>query len=162
MEPSKEHFMNTFPRPPYEHIPGYMSYYPITDQQQSPTSDVYVDRVKHRKLLHKEVEKRRRKTINDGIGELSKLLPETNPKDSKGNIIASAVNYIKTLQEMVGDSDQVKQVQSWNYEKSKMQQEISNLHNQIKVLKTENASLKTIQGFEIPNIISRESSVIDE
>lgn len=161
MEPSKEHFLTTFPRPPFDQIPGYMSYYPMVGEQQSPTSDAYSDRIKHRKELHKEVEKRRRKTINDGIGELSKLLPESTPK-SKGNIISSAVNYIKSLKAMIGDSDQIKQVERWNYEKEKLQQDIRNLHNQIKALKTENASLKALQPFEMPTLLSRESSEFKE
>jgi hypothetical protein len=161
MEPSKQHFLATFPRPPFEQIPGYMSYYPMVEEQQSPNSDTYSDRIKHRKELHKEVEKRRRKTINDGIEELSKLLPESTPK-SKGSIISSAVNYIKSLKSIIGDSDQIRDVEEWNYEKVKFQEEIKNLNIQIKALKTENASLKALQRFDMPPVISTESSGFKE
>jgi bHLH factor len=153
MDPSKQQFMSSIPRPSFDQIPGYISsYYPMIDDA-SPT-DSFSDRIKHRKELHKEVEKRRRQNINDGILELSKLLPENTPK-SKGNIISSAVNYIKSLKSMIGNSDQIQQVEKWNYEKTKLLDEIKNLSNQVKSLKNENESLRALR-FEIP-MISKET-----
>lgn len=155
MDPSKQNFLSSV-RPPFDLVPGYMSYYPMMEEP-SPISDTFTDRIKHRKELHKEVEKRRRQTINDGIIELSKLLPENSPK-SKGNIISSAVNYIKSLKSMIGNSDQIKEIERWNYEKSKMLEEMRNLHNQIRALKNENAALKEIQRYDIPNLDSNGSN----
>lgn len=153
MDPSKQHFLSSV-RPPFDQVPGYISYYSMLEEP--PTSDTFNDRIKHRKELHKEVEKRRRQTINDGILELSKLLPENTPK-SKGNIISSAVNYIRSLKSIIGDSDQIKEIERWNYEKSKMLDEMRNLHNQIRALKNENSALKALQQYEIPSMTSKES-----
>ncbi|KAF9980825.1 basic helix-loop-helix protein [Mortierella antarctica] len=45
---------------------------------------------------HKEVERRRRETINAGINDLAKLIP--NSEKNKGSILKQAVRYITTIQ----------------------------------------------------------------
>ncbi|KAI1925461.1 basic helix-loop-helix protein [Ophidiomyces ophidiicola] len=50
-----------------------------------------------RKNNHKEVERRRRETINEGINELAKLVPGC--EKAKGSILQRAVQYISKLQE---------------------------------------------------------------
>ncbi|KAF9948072.1 basic helix-loop-helix protein [Mortierella alpina] len=45
---------------------------------------------------HKEVERRRRETINAGINDLSQLIP--NSEKNKGSILKQAVKYITTIQ----------------------------------------------------------------
>ncbi|KAF9583964.1 basic helix-loop-helix protein [Lunasporangiospora selenospora] len=50
-----------------------------------------------RKDNHKEVERRRRENINDGITEISKMVPSS--EKNKGSILKEAVKYIRTLQE---------------------------------------------------------------
>jgi len=55
------------------------------------------DSIKQKKEVHKEVERRRRAMINDGIEGIVALLP--NPDKQKGAILAQAANYIRELQE---------------------------------------------------------------
>ncbi|KAF9106406.1 basic helix-loop-helix protein [Mortierella sp. AM989] len=50
---------------------------------------------KMRRDNHKEVERRRRETINDGINDLSKAVP--NCDKNKGSILRQAVKYIQTI-----------------------------------------------------------------
>ncbi|CAO3569851.1 unnamed protein product [Mortierella alpina] len=45
---------------------------------------------------HKEVERRRRETINAGINDLAKLIP--NSEKNKGSILKQAVRYITSIQ----------------------------------------------------------------
>lgn len=52
---------------------------------------------KLRRDNHKEVERRRRETINDGINELAKVVP--NSEKNKGAILRQAAKYIHTIQE---------------------------------------------------------------
>ena len=56
---------------------------------------------------------------------------------------------------MIGNFDQIQQVEKWNYEKTKLLDEIKNLSNQVKSLKNENESLRALR-FEIP-MISKET-----
>ncbi|ORZ16679.1 hypothetical protein BCR41DRAFT_53163 [Lobosporangium transversale] len=44
---------------------------------------------------HKEVERRRRETINEGINEIAKAVP--NCDKNKGSILRQAVKYIQTI-----------------------------------------------------------------
>ncbi|KAK2749843.1 basic helix-loop-helix protein [Myotisia sp. PD_48] len=50
-----------------------------------------------RKNNHKEVERRRRETINEGINEIAKLVPGC--EKAKGSILQRAIQYINKLQE---------------------------------------------------------------
>ncbi|MCJ1313803.1 basic helix-loop-helix protein [Agyrium rufum] len=52
---------------------------------------------KVRKDNHKEVERRRRETINEGINELAKLVP--NCDKNKGSVLQAAVSYIQQLKQ---------------------------------------------------------------
>ncbi|KAG0252214.1 basic helix-loop-helix protein [Mortierella polycephala] len=51
---------------------------------------------KMRRDNHKEVERRRRETINAGINDLAKSIP--NSEKNKGSILRQAVKYIRNLQ----------------------------------------------------------------
>lgn len=44
---------------------------------------------------HKEVERRRRETINEGINDIAKMIP--NSDKNKGSILRQAVKYIQTI-----------------------------------------------------------------
>jgi len=66
--------------------------------------------LKQRRANHKEVERRRRETINEGINELAKLIPED--EKNKGRIIARAVQYIQHLKEQ-----EAANLEKWTLEK---------------------------------------------
>lgn len=63
-----------------------------------------------RKDNHKEVERRRRQTINAGIKELAALLP--SPETNKSQIIQRAIEFIKRLKESEKNN-----VEKWTLEK---------------------------------------------
>ncbi|KAF9555334.1 basic helix-loop-helix protein, partial [Lunasporangiospora selenospora] len=52
---------------------------------------------KIRRDNHKEVERRRRENINDGITQLAELVP--NSEKNKGAILKQAVKYIESIEE---------------------------------------------------------------
>ncbi|EEH36899.1 PENR2 protein [Paracoccidioides lutzii Pb01] len=54
-----------------------------------------------RKNNHKEVERRRRETINEGINEIAKMVPGC--EKAKGSILQRAIHYISKLQEETKD-----------------------------------------------------------
>lgn len=75
---------------------------------------------KVRKDNHKEVERRRRETINEGINELAKIVPGC--EKNKGSILARAVQYIGKLQD-----DAHSNIDKWTFEKLVTEQAISDL-----------------------------------
>ncbi|KAK2756066.1 basic helix-loop-helix protein [Emmonsiellopsis sp. PD_33] len=54
-----------------------------------------------RKNNHKEVERRRRETINEGINEIAKMVPGC--EKAKGSILQRAIHYITKLQDEAKD-----------------------------------------------------------
>ncbi|KKZ63716.1 hypothetical protein EMCG_01950 [[Emmonsia] crescens] len=54
-----------------------------------------------RKNNHKEVERRRRETINEGINEIAKMVPGC--EKAKGSILQRAIHYINKLQDEAKD-----------------------------------------------------------
>lgn len=91
--------------------------------------------LKQRRANHKEVERRRRETINEGINELAKLIPED--EKNKGRIIARAVQYIQHLKEQEASN-----LEKWTLEKLLCEQAISELSLQVETLKHQNSQLK--------------------
>jgi len=91
--------------------------------------------LKQRRANHKEVERRRRETINEGINELAKLIPED--EKNKGRIIARAVQYIQHLKEQ-----ETSNLEKWTLEKLLCEQAISELSLQVETLKHQNSQLK--------------------
>ena len=75
---------------------------------------------KQRKDNHKEVERRRRETINEGINELAKIVPGC--EKNKGSILARAVQYIQKLQD-----DASRNIDKWTFEKLVTEQAISDI-----------------------------------
>ena len=76
------------------------------------------------------MERRRRETINEGINELAKIVP--NCDKNKGSILASAVTYIGHLKEK-----DIKSQEAWSLEKMLAQQAISELSQHVTTLKQE-------------------------
>ncbi|XP_065176640.1 transcription factor EB-like [Sycon ciliatum] len=62
----------------------------------------YEEEERQKREMHNFIERRRRYNINDRIKELGSLLPGTEPdtRQNKGNILKTAVNYIKRLQKV--------------------------------------------------------------
>ncbi|KAI9203789.1 uncharacterized protein BJ171DRAFT_507952 [Polychytrium aggregatum] len=104
-----------------------------------------------RRENHKEVERRRRETINDGINELAKLIPEG--EKNKGRILNRAVQYIIQLKEQEQSN-----LEKWTLEKLLCEQAIQELSTQVDNLKNENEQLRAAMAAmeETPRKRSRE------
>ncbi|KFY35528.1 hypothetical protein V494_05835 [Pseudogymnoascus sp. VKM F-4513 (FW-928)] len=85
---------------------------------------------KVRKDNHKEVERRRRETINEGINELAKIVPGC--EKNKGSILQRAVSFITQLKE---NEDQ--NIEKWTLEKLLTEQAIAELSASNDKLKAE-------------------------
>ncbi|KAJ1942736.1 basic helix-loop-helix protein [Linderina pennispora] len=94
---------------------------------------------KQRKESHKEVERRRREVINQGIDRLAELVPSA--EKNKGRILAQAVEYIHRLK-----ATEAKNIEKWTIEKLLADQAISELTSQNEQLKAENRRLREKLG----------------
>jgi len=83
---------------------------------------------------HKEVERRRRETINEGINELAKIVPGC--EKNKGQILQRAVEFISQLKE-----NESQNIEKWTLEKLLTEQAISELSDSNDKLKSECESL---------------------
>jgi transcriptional regulator CBF1 len=75
---------------------------------------------RQRRDNHKEVERRRRETINEGISELAKIVP--NCEKNKGSILARAVQYIQQLRDQEAHN-----TERWTLEKLLTDQTVAEL-----------------------------------
>lgn len=85
---------------------------------------------KVRRDNHKEVERRRRETINEGINELAKIVPGC--EKNKGSILQRAVQYIQQLKE-----NEAQNIEKWTLEKLLTEQAIAELTTSNEKLKQE-------------------------
>ncbi|OTB07187.1 hypothetical protein M426DRAFT_20243 [Hypoxylon sp. CI-4A] len=85
---------------------------------------------KMRKDNHKEVERRRRETINEGINELAKIVPGC--EKNKGSILARAVSFIQQLKD-----NEANNIEKWTLEKLLTEQAIQELSTSNDKLKQE-------------------------
>ncbi|KAK3357119.1 hypothetical protein B0T25DRAFT_147572 [Lasiosphaeria hispida] len=85
---------------------------------------------KMRKDNHKEVERRRRETINEGINELAKIVPGC--EKNKGSILQRAVSFITQLKE-----NETQNIEKWTLEKLLTEQAIAELSTSNDKLKHE-------------------------
>jgi hypothetical protein len=85
---------------------------------------------KMRKDNHKEVERRRRETINEGINELAKIVPGC--EKNKGSILQRAVSFITQLKE-----NETQNIEKWTLEKLLTEQAIAELSQSNDKLKLE-------------------------
>ena len=81
-------------------------------------------------LVQKEVERRRRGNINEGINELGRIVPNGNGEKAKGAILARAVQYIHHLKE-----NEARNIEKWTLEKLLMDQAMSDLQAQLEEMK---------------------------
>lgn len=94
---------------------------------------------RQRKDNHKEVERRRRSAINDGIINLSHIVPGCDSKNTnKGAIIHAAVRYIQDLKH-----NEASNIEKWTLEKLLMDQAMGDLNSQLEELRRENERLRT-------------------
>ncbi|KAF2202305.1 hypothetical protein GQ43DRAFT_369437 [Delitschia confertaspora ATCC 74209] len=85
---------------------------------------------KVRRDNHKEVERRRRETINEGINELAKIVP--NCEKNKGSILQRAVQFIQRLKE-----NEAQNIEKWTLEKLLTEQAIQELSTSCEKFKSE-------------------------
>jgi len=90
---------------------------------------------RQRRENHKEVERRRRDTINAGINELAKIVPGC--EKNKGSILNRAVQYIQQLKE-----NEAANIEKWTLEKLLTDQAIQELQSQVDMFKSENGRLR--------------------
>lgn len=76
--------------------------------------------------LQKEVERRRRGNINEGINELGRIVPNGSGEKAKGAILSRAVQYIHHLKE-----NEARNIEKWTLEKLLMDQAMGDLQAQL-------------------------------
>lgn len=81
---------------------------------------------RQRKDNHKEVERRRRGNINEGINELGRIVPNGAGEKAKGAILSRAVQYIHHLKD-----NEARNIEKWTLEKLLMDQAMSDLQAQL-------------------------------
>ncbi|GAB7352980.1 hypothetical protein MBLNU459_g3547t1 [Dothideomycetes sp. NU459] len=97
---------------------------------------------KVRRDNHKEVERRRRETINEGINELAKIVP--NCEKNKGSILQRAVIFITQLKE-----NESQNIEKWTLEKLLTEQAIAELSSSCDKLKAEvNRNYKELEAWK--------------
>ena len=74
----------------------------------------------------KEVERRRRGNINEGINELGRIVPNGSGEKAKGAILSRAVQYIHHLKE-----NEARNIEKWTLEKLLMDQAMGDLQGQL-------------------------------
>jgi hypothetical protein len=79
-------------------------------------------------VYQKEVERRRRETINEGINELRKIVP--GAEKNKGSILARAVQYIQQLKEKEASN-----IEKWTLEKLLSDQVLAEVQGDVAELK---------------------------
>nr|CDI55416.1 related to centromere binding factor 1 [Melanopsichium pennsylvanicum 4] len=94
---------------------------------------------RQRKDNHKEVERRRRSAINEGITQLSHIVPGCDAKNTnKGAIIHAAVRYIQDLKH-----NEASNIEKWTLEKLLMDQAMGDLTSQLDEARVEVDRLRT-------------------
>ncbi|KAK4046838.1 basic helix-loop-helix protein [Microbotryomycetes sp. JL221] len=95
---------------------------PVASEQLGGTEP---DWTRTRKDNHKEVERRRRETINEGINRLKTIVPHCD-KNNKGAILSMAVDYIKQLKD-----SETNNIEKWTMEKLLSDQSLQSLRDEI-------------------------------
>lgn len=106
------------------------------NNESPPTTSAHKPQVgseewhKVRRDNHKEVERRRRETINEGINELAKIVPGC--EKNKGSILQRAVQFITQLKE-----NEQQNIEKWTLEKLLTEQAITELSSSCDKFKAE-------------------------
>ena len=80
--------------------------------------------------MQKEVERRRRGNINEGINELGRIVPNGSGEKAKGAILSRAVQYIHHLKE-----NEARNIEKWTLEKLLMDQAMGDLQAQLEEMR---------------------------
>jgi len=80
--------------------------------------------------VQKEVERRRRGNINEGITELGRIVPNGSGEKAKGAILSRAVQYIHHLKE-----NEARNIEKWTLEKLLMDQAMGDLQAQLEEMR---------------------------
>ncbi|KAI7692698.1 hypothetical protein SSS_07337 [Sarcoptes scabiei] len=107
-----------------------------------------------RKILHKEIERRRRDRINDWIYALSREVPDcasdrTKKGQSKGSILAKTVKFIQ---------DQRAENQNLKRDYENISSEIKELKKRLIKLEDENEQLKNLISLSTNKLMKKEHS----
>ena len=81
-------------------------------------------------IEQKEVERRRRGNINEGINELGRIVPNGSGEKAKGAILSRAVQYIHHLKE-----NEARNIEKWTLEKLLMDQAMGDLQAQLEEMR---------------------------
>ena len=81
-------------------------------------------------VSQKEVERRRRGNINEGINELGRIVPNGSGEKAKGAILSRAVQYIHHLKE-----NEARNIEKWTLEKLLMDQAMGDLQAQLEEMR---------------------------
>lgn len=109
-----------------------------------------------RKDNHKEVERRRRGNINDGINELARLLPSSNGDKAKGAILQRAVAYMSQLKE-----NEARSIEKWTIEKMLMDKSMEEVHMRLAVCEKKLADAERRAAEERKKRMELEVELID-
>ncbi|KAL8863426.1 MAG: hypothetical protein Q9178_000107 [Gyalolechia marmorata] len=112
---------------------------------------------KVRRDNHKEVERRRRETINEGINELAKIVPGC--EKNKGSILQRAVEYITSLR-----ANETRNIEKYSRDKMLMEGVVQELSSSVDSLKAEldRANRETALWKKIAVDAGLESKMDDE
>jgi len=87
--------------------------------------------IRMRKANHKEVERRRRGNINEGINALAAIMPnDAGESKAKGAILSRATQYIQHLKD-----NEARNIEKWTLEKLLMDQAMGDLQAQLEELR---------------------------
>ncbi|KAL1413182.1 basic helix-loop-helix protein [Vanrija albida] len=97
-----------------------------------------IDPIKMKKDSHKEVERRRRENINDGINEIARLVPGGSEKMGKGMLLRRAADYLSDITSKLGRFDE--ELASKEREKQTIQSEL--VHSQARLAEEHARSMR--------------------
>lgn len=95
---------------------------------------------RQRRENHKQVERRRRENINEGISEIARIVPGC--EKNKGSILNRAAVYIRQLKDTEAAT-----LEKWTLEKLLTDQAISELNRQVEVFKAELERVKLENNY---------------
>ncbi|UZJ54227.1 hypothetical protein CBS101457_003547 [Exobasidium rhododendri] len=106
--------------------------------------DTGPDAERARKDNHKEVERKRREQISNGISELAAIVPGCDAKGvNKTAVINAAVRYIQELK-----NNEASNIEKWTLEKLLMDQAMNDLNQHLEANRKEVARLRAQLGIE--------------
>ncbi|KAH6583898.1 hypothetical protein BASA61_007808 [Batrachochytrium salamandrivorans] len=91
--------------------------------------------MRQRRENHREVERKRRETISDGIAELAKMVPDGDK--NKGSVLQRAIQYILQLQQQQSSVNE-----QWSKDKIMTEQLLADITKQNEILKDDNQALR--------------------